>query len=94
MIIVDYIFSFNLFWNFGLSNPYLGLVYILGLLFGPYGALGSVLANTLLDFFNGYPISIIIPSEIFTFGISYLAYKIWYSGYKTNKITKPILDNN
>ena len=29
MIIVDYIFSFNLFWNFGLSNPYLGLVYIL-----------------------------------------------------------------
>ena len=59
MIIVDYIFSFNLFWNFGLSNPYLGLVYILGLLFGSYGALGSVLANTLLDFFNGYPISII-----------------------------------
>ena len=55
MIIVDYIFSFNLFWNFGLSNPYFGLVYILGLLFGPYGALGSVLEIHYLIFLTDIP---------------------------------------
>lgn len=93
MLIINFAFSFSNFWDFGISSPHLGLLYVLGLIFGPYGALGAVFANTIIDLMNGYSISIIIPSEIFTFGISYLAYKLWYSGFKTNKITKPILDN-
>ena len=92
MLIINFAFSFSNFWDLGISSPYLGLLYVLGLIFGPYGALGAVFANTIIDLMNGYSISIIIPSEIFTFGISYLAYKLWYSGFKTNKITKPILD--
>ena len=85
--------SSNEMWELGLESPYVGLLFVLGLLLGPYGSLGAVLANITLDFLNGYAPIEIIPSEIFSFGVSYLAYKLWYSGFKANKITKPILDN-
>lgn len=83
----------NLSWELGLINPYIGLLFVLGLLLGPYGALGATLGITIINIFEEFtPIPIVILA-ITSFGISYLAYKLWYSGIKTDKITKPRLDN-
>ena len=72
--------------------PHLGVIFISGLLFGPYGALGSVLGNTLCDLIRGYGIGLTVTSEIMSFAISILAYKLWYEKYKTRKtITAPNL---
>lgn len=93
MMMVAYFTLSNSLWIYGMENSHVGALFVLGLLFGPYGALGAVLANTILDIINGYHPLVIITSEIISFGVSYLAYKIWYSGFKTEKITKPNLDN-
>ena len=93
MIAVSFAFSSMQFFELGIHNPHVGLLFVLGLLFGPYGAIGAVLANIMLDVLNGFTPIQIIPSAIISFGVSYLAYKLWYSGFKTDKITKPKLDN-
>lgn len=80
--------------DFGVFVPHVGILYVSGLLFGPYGAFGAVAANIILDFYSGYTPIEIIPSAIFSFGVSYLAYKMWYSGFnKKREINQPILDN-
>ena len=81
--------------NFGRGySPHTGLLLIFGLLLGPYGAIGSVSANFISDIVRGYNFSISIPSAIISFGVSYLAYKLWYDDFGGNfKITKPKLDN-
>lgn len=74
-------------------NPHLGLSFAAGLLLGPYGALGAVIGNTLCDIIRGYHWTIIIFSEITTFGVSCLAYKLWYNEYRfRDKVTPPKLD--
>ena len=83
----------NSLWVYGMENSHVGALFVLGLLLGPYGALGAVLANTTLDLLTGFSPLQTLPSEIISFGVSYLAYKLWYSGFKTDKITKPKLDN-
>lgn len=93
MITISITFNFSLFWEMGIESPHVGLLYVLGLLFGPYGALGAVLANIIIDFFRGYTPVAIIPSAVISFGVSCLAYKLWYSGFRTDKITKPKLDS-
>ncbi|WP_298499856.1 PP2C family protein-serine/threonine phosphatase [uncultured Methanobrevibacter sp.] len=93
MIMVHYALSPDIFWNLGIQSPHVGLLFVLGLLLGPYGALGAVSANIILDLLDGFTLIEMLPSAIFTFGISYLAYKLWYSGFRTDKITKPALDN-
>lgn len=93
MIVVYISFSSKVFFEYGISNPHVGLLYFLGLVFGPYGALGATLGNIVLDLINGYAPLDILPSALISFGVSYLAYKLWYSGFKTEKITKPRLDN-
>ena len=35
-------------------SPHIGVILISGLLFGPYGAFGAVLGNTLCDIFREY----------------------------------------
>ena len=92
MIIVNVGLGY-LFIGLGLLTPHVGLLYVLGLLFGPYGALGAVSANIILDLIYGFTPIEIVPSEIISFGISILAYKLWYSGFKADKITKPKLDS-
>ena len=94
MIIINILFSSPFLWDLGIEAPHVGLLYVLGLLFGPYGALGAVSANILIDLLNEYAPLEILPSAIVSFGVSYLAYKLWYSGFKTEKITKPKLDNS
>lgn len=93
MIIIDFALSSSLFWDLGIGVGHVGFLFVFGLLLGPYGALGATLGNIIMDLLNGYTPIQILPSAIFSFGVSYLAYKLWYSGFKTNKITKPRLDN-
>ena len=93
LVIVNLVMSNAIFFEMGIENSHVGLLYVLGLLFGPYGALGAVLGNVAVDLYNGYTIIEILPSAIISFGVSYFAYKIWYSGFRNNRITKPKLDN-
>lgn len=93
LVIVNLVMSNPIFFEMGIENSHVGLLYVLGLLFGPYGALGAVLGNVAVDLYNGYTIIEILPSAIISFGVSYLAYKIWYSGFRNKRITKPKLDN-
>ena len=93
MILINLVLSGNIIWELGIENPHIGLLFVFGLLFGPYGAIGATLGNVIVDLLNGYTPIEILPSAIISFGVSYLAYKLWYSGFKTDKITKPILDN-
>lgn len=81
--------------NFGAGvSPHVGILLVSGLIFGPYGAIGSVMANLLCDLIRGYKPSIVISSEIVSFGISYLAYKIWYGSYNSKtKTSRPKLNN-
>ena len=81
--------------NFGEGlSPHVGILVISGLLFGPYGALGSALGCFLSDLVRGYSLTISILSEIIGFAISYLAYKLWYDNYKGRlETTQPKLNN-
>lgn len=80
-------------WELGLYTPHVGLLFVFGLLFGPYGALGAVSGNIIINLIEGYTPIEILPSAVFSFGISCLAYKLWYSSFRNQKITKPQLDN-
>ncbi|MBR3112771.1 MAG: PP2C family protein-serine/threonine phosphatase [Methanobrevibacter sp.] len=93
MIVINFILYSDYFLELGIESPYVGLLFVFGLLFGPYGALGAVLGNIVIDYIGGFTPIEILPSAIFSFGVSCLAYKLWYSGFKTDKITKPKLDN-
>ena len=93
IITVYLLFSPDMFFELGLYSPHIGVLFILGLLFGPYGALGATLGSVVLDISNEFSPMSIFFSSIISFGVSYLAYKLWYSGFKTNKVTKPRLDN-
>lgn len=81
--------------DFGVFTSHIGILFISGLLFGPYGAIGATGANIIIDLSNGYTPIEILPSAIISFGVAYLAYKIWYSGFRRkNEINGPILDNS
>ena len=77
------------FSGFGLENPHVGFLFVLGLAFGPYGALGAVLGNIVIDLVSGYGPVEILPSAIISFGVSYLAYKLWYFVFIKDNLTKP-----
>ncbi len=92
MLMATAITNSTYIYAYGISSPHIGFLFILGLLFGPYGALGAVLGNIVLDLYTGFTPLEIIPSAIISFGVSYLAYKLWYSGFKSDKVRKPRLD--
>ncbi len=81
--------------NFGGDiNPHLGILFIAGIFFGPYGSLGAVLANGICDIIRGYDISSTIVSFIISFSVSYMAYKLWYTkNLRIAPITRPRLNN-
>lgn len=81
--------------NFGGGlSPHVGILLISGLLFGPYGAIGSVVGNFLCDLIRGYSPPTAFLSAIIGFGISLLAYKLWYEKYDSRlEITTPKLNN-
>ncbi|MCR5026926.1 MAG: SpoIIE family protein phosphatase [Methanobrevibacter sp.] len=77
----------------GLS-PHVGILLISGLIFGPYGAIGSAAGNYLCDLIVGYSPASSLISAIVSFGVSYLAYKLWYNKYKRRaEGTRPKLNN-
>ena len=81
--------------NFGEGfSPHVGLLAISGLLFGPYGAIGSVLGNTLCDLIRGYNPGLTATSEIVSLGVSLLAYKLWYEPIKSRPQANPPRLNN
>ena len=81
--------------NFGEGfSPHVGLLAISGLLFGPYGAIGSVLGNTLCDLIRGYNPGFTATSEIVSLGVSLLAYKLWYEPIKSRPQANPPRLNN
>lgn len=74
--------------------PHLGILFISGLLFGPYGALGAVLGNTFSDLVRGYSVGLTFTSEIISLWISILAYKLWYENFKPRDVvTTPKLNS-
>lgn len=80
--------------NFGEGfTPHVGLFVISGILFGPYGALGTALGNALCDLIRGYNVPCTISSEIVGFFISYFAYKLWYEQHNSRTLVKPRLNN-
>lgn len=85
---VNIIFDYNVF------IPHVGILFVSGLLFGPYGAFGATLANVMLDMsFNISPVESLI-SILVGFGVSCLAYKLWYNRDSRKKeIYRPSLDN-
>lgn len=85
---VNIIFDYNVF------IPHVGILFVSGLLFGPYGAFGATLANVMLDMsFNISPVESLI-SILVDFGVSCLAYKLWYNRDSRKKeIYRPRLDN-
>ena len=93
IIFINFVSDLDILFDFGMIRPDIGLLYVLGLFLGPYGALGAVLGDMLVSSMDGSSFIELFSSAIFSFGVSYLAYKLWYSGFKSNKVTKPILDN-
>lgn len=84
---------FNLNYGAGM-HPHIGIIFISGLLFGPYGALGASLGNLICDLFRGYSLIVSLISFIITFGVSLLTYKLWYEQSRNRTvITKPKLNN-
>ena len=81
--------------NFGGDiTPHLGILFAAGLFFGPYGALGAVVANAICDILRGYYIPAAFVSAVFSLAISYLAYKLWYArNFELLPVTKPRLSN-
>lgn len=81
--------------NFGGElNPHLGIIFISGLFFGPYGSLAAAIANFICDIMRGYNISTSLLSDAMTFIISYLGYKLWYTkNPKRFPVTKPRFNN-
>ena len=72
-------------------NPHIGLLFVSGLLFGPYGSIGAVLGVTASDFIKGYPIDTLTLRFIVSFGVSYLSFKLWYSKFNDGDIYPPRL---
>ncbi len=95
--IIFLITSQPIFVDLGISNAHSGVLFVFGLLFGPYGALGAVFGDLTIDIFTGFDdpqfLTMHFISAIVSFAVSYLAYKLWYTEFITKNITKPKLDN-
>lgn len=85
-----FVLSFLLTWSVsiicneyiqGAFTPNLPLVPLLGLLFGPFASLGSVLGIVALIFFQGAPAWEILAAIPTMFIVSYLPYRLWYSTF-------------
>lgn len=75
-------------------NPHIGLLFVSGLLLGPYGSIGAVLGYTVSDYIKGYPIETLLFRLIIGFAVSYLSYKLWYTKFNDDDIYPPRLVNS
>ena len=72
-------------------NPHIGLLFVSGLLFGPYGSIGAVLGSLTSDFIKGYGIETLLLRLIINFAVSYLSYKLWYTKFSKDDLYPPRL---
>lgn len=70
-------------------NPHVGIMFISGLLFGPYGALGASFANLLFFAYDGMNLTFLLWSSVLNFAVSYLSYKLWYVKYRGRDLVTP-----
>lgn len=76
-------------------NPHLGILFISGLFFGPYGCVGATIGNLICDLVRGYGIAGSILSAFISFLIAFLAYKLWYArDFSKHIITRPRFNNS
>ena len=64
----------------------------LGLMFGPWGAVGAALGNLTSNILAGYPPEIYIITFFIQFFYGYIPYKLWYTLDIGEKISSPRLD--
>ena len=93
MVIFEMVLTSTDLLDLGLYCPHVGLFFVFGLLLGPYGALGGVIGHIIISINKGCVPIEMLCSSIYSFGISYLAYKLWYSDFRNQKIIKPRLDS-
>lgn len=97
IILILNLSSFYLSVNYALTVGYypdFGIPIVAGILFGPYGVIGAVLGNLTGDLISigGIDIEImgyVIYMNTIMFGVSYLAYKLWYVSFKSRKTATP-----
>ena len=75
-------------------NPHMGLIFVSGLLLGPYGAIGAALGDITCNLIKGSSVPVTLISGFISFALSYLTYKLWYSKFHKEEITPPILINS
>ena len=83
----------EMFFEMDMFIPHVGLLLVFGLIMGPYGTLGAVVGNMTMDFLGGFTPLEIFLSAIISFGVSYLAYKLWYGGFRDREVTTVKIDN-
>lgn len=74
-------------------TPNLALCPVIGLLFGPFGALGVDLVSFMDNMHSGIPLAFCLLDLVTTFIVSYIPYRIWYSTLNSGGCRRPILDS-
>lgn len=74
-------------------NPQIGVHPAAGLLFGPYGALGSSLANLITDIWGGYYPIEYIPGFFADFLYGYMTFRLWYLFSNRKNVSTPKLNS-
>lgn len=77
-------------------KPYMAMTFILGILFGPWGALGATLVSLHRDM---TAVSFAEPATIaldfvLTFIMGYIPYKLWYSNTRSGRSKPPVFDSS
>ncbi|WP_409199498.1 SpoIIE family protein phosphatase [Methanobrevibacter sp. DSM 116169] len=63
-----------------------------GLMFGPWGAIGSAIGAFIIDMSLGYDIEVCLILSLFRFLYAYIPYKLWYTFSYHGSITVPRLN--
>ena len=75
-------------------QPYIAMTFVMGMLFGPWGALGvdlvSLIRNTTVSYAEP---STLAMDLVMTFLVAYIPYRIWYSTSLGGDMRPPVLDS-
>ena len=91
-LILYYIFEY-LFIGGEYIIPDIGIAPVLGLMFGPVGALGQALASLVFELYEGMDVIASLMDFGIMFFISIFSYKLWYNIFKKREINTPKIDS-
>ena len=91
-LVVYFIFSFYIFESLYLTAD-ISMVSILGLMFGPVGALGSAFATSIADYLLYGDLTYAIFQFFIMFIVAYLPYKLWYTIRSKDGLYAPKFDS-